>query len=439
MNRKNFLFTSAGFCAFLVVPGVWSFQRPIYKKKNFSFKTYRSGETAVPITQVTPEDASYVSTYYDVSSLSRSQRYLAVTKVPELNRVPSFGESVEVCVVDLVEQTITKVYTTKAWGYQVGANLEWGPTDRYLYTNDVLDGMGVCVEIDLETNQTRAFAGPKYNISPDGSCVVGFPLELLNVTQQGYGYPSKSGTNPKKLPYGASTSEGIWKTDLNTNERTLLVSLFDVASQIPEPAPEKMGTFYFWHTKFNDQGTRIMQVLRCLFPSGQGGRNAMVFTFDSDGTNIRYTVGAPNVWGSMGGHPNWHPDGVHLIRNIAIDGTVRFCQFKYDGTDFRILSKTLEGTGHPRMDENGRYLMTDSYPMDAEGRQEVAIRLIDITADKELILCKMPTMPRKDIMYPTLRLDGHPFWNKDYSKIFFQGAPKGRRQVFMADLSNVKR
>jgi hypothetical protein len=437
MDRKKFILTSAGFCASLLEPGVWAFQRPIYKKRNFSFKRYRSGDTLVPITQVTPDDGSYVSTYYDISSVSRSQRYLAVTKVPELNRVPKFGETVDICVIDLQEQTIEKVYTTKAWGYQVGANLEWGPTDRYLYTNDVLDGIGVCVEIDLETYQTKAYEGPKYNISPDGTYVVGFPLELLNVTQQGYGYPSKSFENPQKLPVGASTAEGIWKTDLKTNERTLLVSLFDVASKIPEPAPEKNGTFYFWHTKFNNQGTKIMQVLRCMFPSGNGGRNAMVFTFDVDGGNIRFTVGAPDVWGSMGGHPNWHPDGEHLIRNILIGDTERFCQFRYDGTEFKVLSETLEGTGHPRIEPKGRYLMTDSYPMDSKGRQEVAIRLIDVMADKEHILCTMPTLPRKDIMYPTLRLDGHPFWNNDYTKIFFQGAPEGKRQIFIANISSI--
>ncbi|MEW2923139.1 hypothetical protein AB1A65_16840 [Muricauda sp. ANG21] len=391
----------------------------------------------VPITQVTPEDGSYVSTYYDVSSLSRSQRYLAVTRVPKLNRVPYFGELAHVCVIDLKEQTIEQVFSTKAWGYQVGANLEWGPTDRYLYTNDVIDGVGVCVEIDLETNRTKAFVGPKYNISPDGKNVLGFPLELLNVTQQGYGYPSKSFDNPHKLPVGASTKEGIWRTDLETNTKTLLVSLFDVASKIPEQAPERDGTFYFWHTKYNNQGTRIMQVLRCLFPSGYGGRNAMVFTFDSDGDNINFTVGAPDIWNSMGGHPNWHPDGNHLIRNILIDGTVRFCQFKYDGSEFKILSETLEGTGHPRIEPSSNYLMTDSYPTSYEGVQEVAIRLIDLKADKEHILCKMPTLPRTNIEYATLRLDGHPFWNNDYTKIFFQGAPKGQRQIFMADISSI--
>ncbi len=437
MKRRSFITTSAGFLAIALTPGVWSCQRPVSKKKNFTFKKYRTGKTFVPITQVTPDDGSYVHTYYDICSLSPSQRYLAVTKVPEINRIPQFGETADAYIVDLEEQTIEKVYSTKTWGFQIGANLEWGATDRYLYTNDVVDGTAVCVEIDLETNETRAFAGPKYNIAPDGSCVVGFPLELLNVTQQGYGGPSKDPENPPRLPVGAAKDEGIWRTDLKTNRKSLLVSLADVASKIPEPAPEKDGTFYFWHTKFNNQGTRIMQVLRCMFPNGYGGRNAMVFTFNADGSNIKFTVGAPDVWASMGGHPNWHPDGEHLIRIIKIDETERFCQFKYDGSDFKVLSEALEGTGHPRIEPSGKYLMTDSYPLDYYGNQQVSIRLIDTLADTEEIVCTLPTLPREGLKYPTLRLDGHPFWSRDYKKIFFQGATEGKRQIFMADLSDI--
>jgi hypothetical protein len=411
--------------------------RPVSEKKKFKFKKYGVGKTFAPITQVTPDDGSYVHTYYDICSLSPSQRYLAVTKVPEIKRVPRFGETADAYIIDLQEQTIEKVYTTKVWGFQIGANLEWGPTDRYLYTNDVVENTAVCIEIDLETNETRAFSGPKYNIAPDGSYVVGFPLELLNVTQQGYGGPSKDPKNPPSLPVGAAKNEGIWRTDLATNEKTLLVSLSDVAAKIPEPAPEKDGTFYFWHTKFNNQGTRIMQVLRCIFPTGYGRENAMVFTFNSDGSNIHFTVGAPNVWASMGNHPNWHPDGEHILRIIKVDKTDRFCQFKFDGSDFKVLSETAIGTGHPRIDPSGKYLMTDSYPIDKNGNQTVNIRLLDIIADKEEIVCTMPTLPRANLKYSTLRLDGHPFWSRDYKKIIFQGSPEGKRQIFMADLPEI--
>ena len=131
-------------------------------------------------------------------------------------------------IIDLEEETISTVYKTKSWGFQTGALLHWGASDRYLYTNDVFDGENaVCVQIDLENGKFTAFEGHMYNMAPNGQFVVGFPLDLLNITQQGYGLPSKDPDNPKKLPYGAANDEGIWKTDLATNKKSLLVSLAD--------------------------------------------------------------------------------------------------------------------------------------------------------------------------------------------------------------------
>jgi len=265
--------------------------------------------------------------------------------------------------------------------------------------------------------------------------VIGFPLEVLNITQQGYGVPSKDPENPPSLPPGAATDEGIWRTDLKTNEKTLLLSLADVAAKIPEPPPKEGGTFYFWHSKFNRQGTRIMQVLRCLFPDGWGGRNAMVFTCKADGSDIRYTPSTP-VWGHEGGHPNWHPDGIHLIRNLRPDGkNLRFCQFRYDGTEFTVLSEKIPGGGHPTLEPSGRYCITDDFPFD--GEQKVRIRLVDLVAEEEESICTLPTLPRKGLKHPVHRLDGHPFWSRDYKKICFQAAPQGKRQLFLAEIAQV--
>ncbi len=149
MNRRKFLKTSAGLLATGVLPGCWSVSRPTPKKTKFSFRPYRPGETLGAVTCVTPGDGSYIQTYYDVCPFSPSQRYLAVTRVPCQDRIATFGETADVCVIDLREQTIATVYTTKSWGFQTGANLNWGATDQHLYNNDVIGVMEVCVQIDL--------------------------------------------------------------------------------------------------------------------------------------------------------------------------------------------------------------------------------------------------------------------------------------------------
>jgi len=437
MNRRSFMRTSAGFLAVSLMPGAWSCRRPLSKKKKFDFKPYEAGKTLAPVVKVTPDDGCYIHTYYDVCSLSPSQRYLAATRLPYQDHIPALGDggTADVCLIDLEEQTIETVYSTRCWGFQVGANLQWGADDRHLYANDVVEGTAVCVRIDLESDEVLAFCGPMYNIAPDESCVIGFPLELMNVTQQGYGVPSEDILNPRRLPMGAAENEGIWRTDLRTDEKRLLLSLAQVAAKIPEPAPREQGTFYFWHSKFNRQGSRIMQVLRCLFPDGWGNRNAMVFTCNADGSEIHYTPSTP-VWGHTGGHPNWHPDGIHLIRNLKPDGkTDRFCMLRYDGSEVTVLTEKFKGGGHPTVEPKTRFCITDDFPVD--GGQKVSIRLIDLVAREEEAICTLPTLPRQGLAHPALRLDGHPFWSRDYRKVVFQAAPGGIRQLFMADLTGI--
>jgi len=440
MDRRGFFFTSAGLLAMASSQGTWGVENTFSRKKRFDFKPCNPAKTLAPITQVTPDDGHYVQTYFDICPYSQSQKYIAVTRLPFDDRMPVLGDMAEVCLIDLDEKTIRTVYITKCWGFQTGANVNWGASDRYLYTNDVIGGTAVGVRIDLETGETKAYAGPLYHIAPDESCIIGFPHELRDITQLGYGVPSKDPRHPPRLPPGASKEEGLWQTDLKTNKKTLLVSIEDVAAKVPTPPPQPGGTYYFWHSKFNKQGTRIHQVLRYIVEDGSSERNPMSFTFKSDGTDIRYAPNTPRVpvWKNQGGHPNWHPDGEHLIRNLNPDGgPTRICQFRYDGTEFRVLSDKIKGGGHPSIEPRGKYIVTDEKGTSAN-RQTIVIRLIDLVAQEERQVCEIPTIdPRKLGDDPVFRLDGHPCWSPDYKRVSFQAAPEGRRQLFVADLSSV--
>lgn len=432
MNRRKFLVTSAGLLAAPLSGDALAIDNRLGKKRQVAFKAYRDSKTLAPIKRVTPDDGFYVHTYYDVCPFSPSQRFLAVTRLPYQDRIPVLGDQAHVCVIDLEEETIQQVYTTKSWGFQTGSMAQWGATDRHLYTNDVVDGKAVCLRIDLETGETTAFAGPMYHIAPDESSVIGFPLELLDITQRGYGVPPKEPEKPAKLPPGASKTEGLWKTNLKTRKTDLIACLADVATKVPAPPPEKGGTFYFWHSKFNRQGTRIMQVLRCLLPSG-GGVNTMVFTLEPDGSDIRYAPGTP-IWGAKGGHPNWHPDGVHLIRVLRVDGqTPRLCKFRYDASEFTVMSEKILGGGHPSFEGKGRFIVTDEFH--GSRPQLVSIQLIDMQAEEVATICSMPTLRRgEQLDYKPHRLDGHPVWSRDYKQVCFQAAPDGRRQLYIADV-----
>jgi hypothetical protein len=436
MNRREFARTSAGLVATAIAPGVWLCDgaQAGGGKKKLSLDTYRGTKTVVPVTAVTPPDGNYIHTYYDVCPWSPSQRYLAATRVPYQDKDAVFGDTADVCVIDLQERTIETVFTTKVWGFQTGTKAQWGADDRYIYTNDLVNGTACCARIDVKTREVKLFAGPMYHVAPDSSAVIAFPLDLLNVTQLGYGLPSRDPKNHPKLPPGAAKDNGLWRTDLKTNQKKLLVSIANLASRIPEPEPRKNGTYYLWHCRFNPQGTRILQILRCMFPDGYGERNPMLFTFKPDGSDIRVLVSKPSMWGAGGGHGNWHGDGVHIIRNLALDGkNTRFCQARYDNPEYKVLTDKLPGGGHPRIDPAGRYIVTDD-----QGRKGVALRFVDLKTETERVLCELPTIDRSGFQQmddKVMRLDGHPTYSRDYKKICFQAAPQGNRQLFVADVS----
>jgi len=449
MKRRDFLKTSAGFVAISSIPGVFLINKKHSLPKKYKFRTYQKRSSVGKVKIVTPDDGYYIHTFFDVCPFSPGGKYLAVNKFPYQDRIVKYGDMCDICIIDLENETIEKIYSTKGWGYQLGANLNWGQTDRYLYTNDIINNQAVCVRIDIETKEIKAFAGPMYHIAPNESAVIGFPLDMINVTQMGYGVP-KFKEYDKII--GAPENQGIWQTRLDSNKKKLLVSLKDIIKKADDPNYLKGGNCYFFHSKYNRQGTRIFQVTRCLFPEklyssefaeqsdhSKKGWNPMLFTFNPDGSGIQQAV-TREQWSYGGNHPNWHPDGKNIIMNLVPvwlgETKMRFCIFDYEGNDFKLLSTKHIGSGHPSVDPNTSFLISDYYVKEHKelGLDEAPIRLIDLNTDEEIYICTVFT--DLEVSNSTFRVDPHPVWDRSYKKVCFNGAPNGQRQVFIADLTD---
>jgi hypothetical protein len=436
MKRRQFLTASSA--AFIA--GRARAEDKRRKKTAVEFRPYRAGKTLAPVTCVTPDDGFYIHTFYDVCPFSPSERYLACLRLPFQDRLPDWRDQADVCVIDLKERTIQTVYSTSAFGMQTGAQVQWGKTDRYLYFNDKSDkagGHAVAIRLEWETGRAEEFEGPIYHIAPDESAVISFNLDLINHVQDGYGCVVKP-EQKLSLPTGAARDQGLWRTDLRTKKKKLLVSLADIYEALPDKNIYQGLAFYLFHSKYNPQGTRIMQVVRARDPESKEGayKWGILTTFDADGSNIRVAV-SPQFWKRGGHHPNWHPDGRRLLMNLTPEDKLRFCLFRYDGSDFRVIGSDLLGSGHPAFEKTGRFICTDSYPREpvAGPGEEVPIRLIDTVRNREQ---KVTTMFALGSVNPSvLRLDPHPAWSRDGRKICFNGAPDGRRQVFVADLASL--
>ena len=93
-------------------------------KVNCDFRTYRDTNTLCPVYSVTPDDGYYLQTFYDICPWSPSQRYLACTKFPFQDREPNHRDEAQICLIDMKDRSLTEVYSTTGWGFQLGSNVQ---------------------------------------------------------------------------------------------------------------------------------------------------------------------------------------------------------------------------------------------------------------------------------------------------------------------------
>jgi hypothetical protein len=413
------------------------------------FPAYTDFSPRVPVRCVTPGDTGFIHRYYDSSPFSPTGRYFAVTRLPFEDRLPRPGDVARIVVIDLETGETRTVAETRGWDVQLGAQLQWGADDWTLLYNDLelRDWMPYGVRHDLQTGEVRRLGGTIYSVSPDGRFAASPCLRRMAVTQRGYGVVVPKDQVPENR--GASKDDGIWLTDLQTGDARLLISLAQVVEQAGSALPiaRKRGDFFAFHVKWNPQGTRLMLALRwlprSLLPWKRKRRYGAkhVITMNADGSHVRVAVPAER-WAKGGHHPNWCPDGDHVLMNLNTQGDgLRFARLALDGSTCETLVPAILGSGHPTLHPDGQHLLTDAYVDEplafADGT--TPIRLIDLRGGLETQLVRIGIRPLAERSTGALRVDPHPAWDRTYTRVAFNACPDGRRRVYVADLSEILR
>ncbi|QNK55964.1 hypothetical protein [Paenibacillus sp. PAMC21692] len=414
------------------------------------FPRYTEYNPAVPVWCVTPGEGGGLHRFFDTSPVSPSGRYLAVIRMPYLDRINHAGEAADVVLIDLhtaEEQVIAQTY---GWEYQLGANINWGSDDHSLYFNDVdtVSWEPHIICIDPLSGVKRRLEGSIYRISPDGSQIICANATTMRRTQAGYGVIVPEDRVPRN--FGFVDDDGLYMTDTKSGKRRLVVSIRDIFDQAQPKIDKSLyekGECYGFHCKFNPQGTRLIFTMRWYQTDEAQPWNQInkkldfwVLTMKPDGSDIFVAVG-PEQWRKGGHHINWFPDGEHLSMNLDIheEGQVKLVQVRHDGKDLRMITDRMPGSGHPTVHPNGRHMVTDTYAWEptAFGDGTIPIRWIDLQTQSE------QTLIRINVDYPasskdgSLRVDAHPAWTPDNRHIVFNGYVDGSRRVFLADLSCV--
>jgi len=426
----------------------------LHQRLDRHFPRYTQHDPLVPVWCVTPgeqaERGRAIHRFFDTSPISPSGRYLAVTRLGSECDYPGPGDTAQVCVIDLHTGEDRVVAETAGWEPQLGANVNWGASDRELIFQDVDTDTWTprIVVIDPESGARQHIpAAGVYHVSPDGKLACGTDPAAMRRTQSGYGVVVPDEHVPRKA--GLRDDDGLWLTDLNTGQRTLIVSIrqaiedCEPAFEIDDPGRYEI---YMFHSKFSPTGDRLLFTIRFYPDDGrsdfhrmaQGDLRFTVLTCKLDGSDIRNAV-PTSKWKHGGHHINWCPDGQHLSMNLRLEprGKLQLMRCGYDGSDWGHLTESVMGSGHPTVHPDGRHLLTDAYQHESLAADDgtVPLRWIDLRAGTERCALRIDT--RQPVRDSVFRVDPHPAWDRSWRYVTFNGFVRGTRRVFVADFEKL--
>jgi len=375
--------------------------------------------------------------FFDTSPLSPSGKYLALFRMPYENKSPKPGDVSEVVVVDMKTGKERVVAQSRGWEVQLGANVQWGKSDKELLFNDVdtTTWKAFCVVLNPLTGKSRRLDGTIFMASNDGKKIASYNLINSVYAQVGYGV-----IIPKNLierNFGPVDNDGINITDVATGKVKRIVTIKDIYEKTtPSIAISNPQDFqyYCFQVKWNPQGTRLLTTVQWA-PVGGGARLRSVITMRTDGTDI-HTAITPEQWAKGGHHINWMPDGEHLSMNLNIDDKegLELISVKYDGTDMKTVF--TPGSGHPSFHPKGLPLIiTDAYPDEVITKRNgtVPIRLLHTDTNNEEQIAEVFVSNANG----EFRIDPHPAWDRSGRFVIFNGYVGNTRNVFVADLNNI--
>ena len=405
------------------------------------FPRYTDNDPAAPIWCITPEIDGCFHRFFDTSPISPSGRWVALTKLSAEDRMPVPGEPAEVVLIDLQTGDWQVAAQTHGWDTQLGAQVQWGASDDELFfiDMDVEHWKPYGVRMNPATGERLNLNGPLYMVSPDGRTAASPCLRRTRRTQKGYGVVAPDEAVP--VNHGPVDDDGLYMTDTQTGESRMVVSFARIFDELLDADEYPDPDLYGFHVKWNLQGTRLQFVVRFM-PRGKtdwASRRNMVVTMRPDGSELHLAMPG-EIWARRGHHPNWMPDGEHVMMNLQLDGeNMRLVQVRYDGTDLRTMHPDLLGTGHPSLHPNGRSVFTDEYAHGALANEDgtTPLRLLDIEDGTDTRVALIRTKPDFEGDEKVLRVDPHPAWSRDWRYVAFNACPSGKRDVFVADLSGL--
>lgn len=397
-------------------PWLKSFIKGLYQAVNYALHRqnykYSLGE-GLSLKKLAIEGKGSFGGYYD-KSLLRDGQFLYHSFDPKMS-LKNQSIPIDICLDGRV------ISSSHAWNWQQGSMLSWYGRGTDSLIHNEFDGkkfISKIVGTDGKDLQTIDF--PVYHVSNCGSFALSLNFSRLAKLRPDYGYFNLSTSQIKPLQH----DDGIYIVDLISNKSKLLIPLTDIAEYLGRSSMSNA-----WHKvnhiMISPNNKRFMFLHRWYVLGGK--KFTRLMTCNIDGSDMRVLLDD-----GMVSHCWWLDDEniISYAQKKEI-GTCYLCVNDKTGDCGAVGEDVLKEDGHPSFSNNGRWMITDTYPDRSRMRKLI---LFDMQKHEKYLLGEFFEPLRYNGPY---RCDLHPRWGKGTNVITFDSNFNGVRNMYSLDLGTI--
>lgn len=362
--------------------------------------------------------------YYDFTPFNEAESKLLAMQVDCPLQSPQIGSTASIGYFNLRDPSaqFVKVSTTQAWNWQQGCRLRWYPgKDETLSYNCLYEGQYCFALHPVSWSEPqKIIRQPLYDFDMTGSWGLSLNFSRLQRLRPGYGYVNLVDSEETDM---RPKNDGIWLVDIHRDTASLLFSLDWLASIDPHDSMEN-AWHYVNHLSFSPSGNSFL-FLHFWFNESTKRRYSRLFTADQDGGRLILLNNSGHV-----SHYTWLSDRqLVIITNFGQRQLHHVLYDRLNGFEGIIGNGILVEDGHPTFVDNGKSLLTDTYP---DKFREQKVLLFDLENQHLQIVDRFSS---PDQYVGEVRCDLHPRISQSEKLICIDTVSDNRRVMVVMDLS----
>lgn len=359
--------------------------------------------------------------FHDLSPFAKDNSKILSNKLTIPLRMPTSSDILEVGYWDGANfKEWHKIGETKAWNYHKGCRLQWIDDEQCIF--NIEEGKVKSAIVTLEGIVVKKLNWPIDTVCKSQMIASSFSYERLQMMMPGYGYIYSD--HDSCLHENCPAKTGLFIIDLNTNKRSLLLSLEEISKFEPEEGMN--DSFHFvTHSEFSHDGRYVSFLHRWYKGTNQKTRL------------IVYDLQNKRLWASpttgMVSHYVWNKRGgiVAYCRVNGVDSHVYF-------TDHTM--QKFKRCGFPLLNSDGHHsfindheFVVDTYP---DKWRHSKIYKVNIITDEVTLLvdCRSYKKFASPSLHKHWACDLHPRCSEDGAWLSFDSVYTGERSLCIMKL-----